>query len=76
MKAEQRRLEESARLERNKEKQALELAMKDTRTLAGFDMETDLKLSLLHQQLKVIVKSLKERINNFDTLGTEGSEGR
>ena len=76
MKAEQRRLEESARLERNKEKQALELAMQDTQTLAGFDMETDLKLSLLHQQLKVIVKTLKEMINNFDTLGTEGSEGR
>ena len=53
-------MEESARLERCKEKQALELAMKDTQTLAGFDMETDLKLSLLHQQLKVTVKTLKE----------------
>ena len=57
MKAEQRRLEEAARLERNKEKEALELAMRDTQTLAGFDMETDLKMSLLHQQLKVIVKT-------------------
>ena len=68
-------MEESARLERNKEKQALELAMKDTQTLAGFDMETDLRLSLLHQQLKVIREPLKELINNIETLGTEGSEG-
>ena len=68
-------MEESARLERCKEKQALELAMKDTQTLAGFDMETDLKLSLLHQQLKVIGEPFKELVNNIKTPGIESSEG-
>ena len=53
LKTEQRRLEESARLERCKDKQAMELAMKNNQTLAGFDIETDLKLGLLHQQMKV-----------------------
>ena len=53
LKSEQRRVEEEARIERCKSKEAMEEALKDTKTLAGFDHETNLQLGLLHQQMKV-----------------------
>ena len=56
LKAEQRRVEEEARLERSKKKDTLAEAMKDTRTLEGFDHETDLQLGLLQQKMKVRIR--------------------
>ena len=50
------------------------MAMKNNQTLAGFDIETDLKLGLMHQQMKV-TKLLKELVNNVKTPGIESSEG-
>ena len=58
LKAEQRRVEEEARLERSKSKDALVEAMKDTRTLEGFDHETDLQLGLLQQNMKVRIREV------------------
>ena len=49
-----------ARLERCKNKKTMELALQDTQTLAGFDLETDLKLGLLHQQMKVTRELLRK----------------
>ena len=46
LRSEQRHVEEEARIERCKSKEAME-------TLAGFDHETNLQLGLLHQQMKV-----------------------
>ena len=54
MKAEQRRIEEEARLERTAaKKDTVAEAMRENRTLEGFDMETTLQTNLLEQQLKV-----------------------
>ena len=55
LRAEQRRVEEEARLERSLKKDPLAEALTDTRTLEGFDYETNLQMSLLEQQLKVRV---------------------
>ena len=46
-------MEEEARIDWSKSKDALEEAMKDTRTLEGFDNEINLQLGLLQQQMKV-----------------------
>ena len=48
-------MEEEARLERSLKKDPLAEALTDTRTLEGFDYETNLQMSLLEQQLKVRV---------------------
>ena len=41
----------------------MEEALQDTQTLAGFDHETDLKLGLLHQQMKVTREFLRQYVN-------------
>ena len=54
MKAEQRRIEEEARLERTAaKKDTVAAALRDNKTLEGFDMETTLQTNLLEQKLKV-----------------------
>ena len=63
LKSEQRRLEEEARVERCRSKKTMEEALQDTQTLAGFDHETDLKLGLLHQQMKVTREFLRQYVN-------------
>ena len=69
-------MEEEARIERSKSKDALEEAMKDKRTLEGFDHETNLQLGLLQQQMKVKLESFSCHEYNNCHSGPKGNQTR
>ena len=83
MKAEQRRIEEEARLERTAtKKDTMAAALRDNKTLEGFDMETKFfhvtKLTNVAQELKesrLVERQALAELNNNDDGGEDKAKG-